>query len=151
MCIRDRIKFYFDEDAVRVCSLRMRTSTAECRPNAPLMTSRRPRLALQRSADGLSPASAGTRRFAGFSSSCSSNSMSAGVLDASDQVRLIAVRTRPRSPSAASDSPSNALASARPMATGGWTFRVVGIFPVVGSFEPEYSSYAHQPNRLGSS
>ena len=69
---------------------------------------------MQCSADGLLSASLSIRPNAGFSSSCSSNSMSARVLDASDQVRLIAVRTRPGSPSAASDSPSNALASARP-------------------------------------
>ena len=49
----DVFDYYLKERMVRACSHRTRTSTAERRPNAPLITPSRPRLALQLSADRL--------------------------------------------------------------------------------------------------
>ena len=42
----DVFDYYVKERTVRACSRCMRTSTAECRSNAPLITPARPRLAL---------------------------------------------------------------------------------------------------------
>ena len=49
----DVFDYRFEERTVRACSRCMRTSTAERRPNPPLITPSRPRLALQLSADRL--------------------------------------------------------------------------------------------------
>ena len=49
----DVFDHYFKERTVRACSRCMRTSRAERRPNAPLITPARLRLALQRFADHL--------------------------------------------------------------------------------------------------